>query len=250
LVSFWPSHLPKLLVSAKAPAVAGSVKIYLTRSGRPSKLSPAVIASGVLHRNQIKHSLSSKMKKDNQFYRDMQHYIAVTTIGPSVLRNQGSEGVIKAAQKHLAVINLGIFQAKDKADFLRVLDNQTERLRDTLPWGAQHWGSARKALNLFLRDICYNRFLCELYKLSDSEEWMEIPLDRLIATALKRKGKRGELPRWPGLKRLNSDVSLRFQAFAKQIASEQGISRVHLDMRLWTEEREKNGKPHAPGFGS
>ena len=190
------------------------------------------------------------MKKDAQFYRDMQRYIAVTTIGSSAMRNQGSKGVIKAAQKHLAVIELGIFQAKDEDDFRHVLDNQTERLRNTLPRGAQNWGAARKALNLFLRDICYNRFLCAWHTLSDLEEWMEIPLDRLIATALKRKGKRGELPCWPGLKRLNADVSSKFQSFAKQIASEQGISRVHLDMRLWTEEREKNGKPHAPGFGS
>jgi len=187
------------------------------------------------------------IKKDDQFYQDMQRYIAVTTIGPSALRNQGSRGVIKAAQRHLAQLDLRVFRTDGEAAFLRVLDAQTEELKRVLPRGARNWGAARKALNLFLRDICYNRFLCERHGLSTCEDWMEIPLDSLVATALKRKGKRGELTRWPGLNGLTPDLSSRFQAFAKRVASEQGISRVHLDMRLWTVERERNAKESAPG---
>jgi hypothetical protein len=179
------------------------------------------------------------MKKDDQFYQDMQRYIAVTTIGPSALRNQGAAGVIKAAQNHLAIIDLGSFWAKDEKTFLKALDARTEELKDALPRGARNWGAARKACNLFLRDICYNRFLCERHGLAESEEWMEIPLDGLVATALKRKGHRGGLPRWPGLNGLTPGVSARFQAFARNVAAKQGISRVHLDMRLWTMEREK-----------
>lgn len=98
------------------------------------------------------------MKKDDQFYLDVQRYVAVTTIGPSALRNQGSAGVIKAAQNYLAIIDLGAFRTKDERTFLRVLDTATEKLTHTLPRGAQNWGAARKACNLFLRDICYNRF--------------------------------------------------------------------------------------------
>lgn len=179
------------------------------------------------------------MKKDDQFYQDMQRYIAVTTVGPSALRNQGSKGVIKAAQNYLALIDLASFRTKDEQIFLTILEARTGELKEAFPRGAQNWGAARKALNLFLRDICYNRFLCERYGLSDSEEWMEIPLDSLVATALKRKGKRDELPHWPGINRLTSEISASFQAFARQVATQQGISRVHLDMRLWTTEREK-----------
>jgi hypothetical protein len=182
------------------------------------------------------------MKKDDQFYRDMQRYIAVTTIGPSALRNQGSKGVIKAAQKHLSDIDLGAFRAKDEVSFLCVLDNHTEKLRCALPREAQNWGAARKALNLFLRDICYNRFLCQKHGLSEAEEWMEIPLDSLVAASLKRKGKRGQLPPWPGLNGLTAEISSKFQKVAKLVASTQGIARVHLDMRLWTVERERSGK--------
>jgi hypothetical protein len=134
------------------------------------------------------------MKKDHQFYRDMQRYISITAIGPSALRNEGSAGVIKGARNYLAAIDLGAFRTKDESTFLNVLDAATEALKRALPQGARHWGAARKACNLFLRDICYNRFLCHRYGLDEAEEWMEIPLDGLVATALKRKGQRGGLP--------------------------------------------------------
>lgn len=62
-------------------------------------------------------------------------------------------------------------------------------------------------LNLFLRDSCYNRFLCKKYGLFQAEEWMEIPLDSLTAASLKRRGARGNLPQWPGLSRLTPGVS-------------------------------------------
>lgn len=177
--------------------------------------------------------------KDDQFYADMQRYIAVTTVGPSALRKQGAKGVIKAAQQHLAVANLQIFKQKDELAFLRMLDIETEKLKLALPEGAQNWGAARKALNLFLRDICYNRFLCERHDLASIEEWLELPLDRLVATSLIDKDIADKLPQWPGLKWLKKNISEEFQSFAKQYALEQGVSRIHLDMRLWTVEREK-----------
>jgi hypothetical protein len=180
-----------------------------------------------------------KTEKDNLFYRDRQKHIAISVIGPSALRNQGSYGVIKAAQNHLSDIDLHAFRANDETTFLHILDGQTEILRSALPRGARNWGAARKALNLFLRDICYDRFLSEKYRLASAEQWMEIPLDSLTAASLKRKGAKGQLPQWPGLKRLTPAVSSRFQTFAKRLASSQGISRVHLDMRLWAEERER-----------
>lgn len=179
------------------------------------------------------------MKKNEQFFRDMQRYIAVTTVGPSALRNQGSKGVIKAAQQHLATIKLSRFRKHREPPFIRALDEATTELKRSLPKGAQNWGAARKALNLFLRDICYNRFLSKKHGLSRIEPWMEIPLDSLVALALKRRAARRHLPPWPGLNGLTPRVSAKFQAFAKRVAADHGISRVHLDMHLWTRERER-----------
>lgn len=174
-----------------------------------------------------------EMEKTEQFYRDMQRYIAVTAIGPSTLRNQGSGGVIKVARDFLAVIDLAAFRTENERSFFMVLDSKTEELKYAFPQGAQNWGAARKACNLFLRNACYNRFLCQRYNLEASEEWMEVPLDSLIVTALKRTGHGKSLPRWPGLNGLKPEISAKYQAFARQVAAEQGIVRVHLDMRLW-----------------
>jgi len=180
------------------------------------------------------------MKKSNHFCADLQRYIAETAIGPSSLRNQGANGVIRAARDYLADLDLTVFRGKNERSFLRTLDTKTEELRQALPWGARNWGAARKALNIFLRDICYNRFLCERLGLSDAqEEWMEIPLDATVANALISTDERGELPSWPGLIRLTPEVSADFQKFAKEAAAKQNITRIHLDMRLWTKERAK-----------
>ena len=80
----------------------------------------------------------------------------VHTIGPSRLRNHGAKGVIKAAQKYLAAVSLSRFLVQGEASFLGALDGAEEELRLSLPQGAQHWGAARKALNLFLRDRCHD----------------------------------------------------------------------------------------------
>jgi len=175
----------------------------------------------------------------DNFCADMQRYIATTTIGPSALRNQGSPGVIEKAQLFLSGLDVSIFIVNDERSFLRVLDSATAQLQRRLPADSQHWGGARKALNLFLRDVCYNRFICLRYPLAILEPWMEIPLDKFVATALKRRAGRGGLPTWPGLKRLTSTVSQEFQSVAKRWADAEGISRVHLDMRIWLRERAK-----------
>ena len=177
--------------------------------------------------------------KPDSFHADMQRYIAVTTVGPSTLRNQGGPGVIEAAQRFLSELDIRTLAVDDENSFLAVLNTTTAELRRRLPLDSQHWGAARKALNLFLRDICYNRFLSRRYSLAVVEPWMEIPLDSLVATALKKRVGRRGLPSWPGLKGLTPHVSLRFQHAARDRADAEGISRVHLDMRIWLTQRTK-----------
>ena len=117
------------------------------------------------------------------------------------------------------------------------LDHQTELLLDTLPIKNRPWGAARKAINLFLRDALYNQYLCKQFKLQSIESWLEIPLDSAVAKGLKLQSNRGELPRWPGLKSLEPNQSEEFQFFAAKRANLKGVTRVHLDMYLWLDNK-------------
>ena len=182
------------------------------------------------------------MQGKTDIFGDMQRYIAATTIGPSALRNQGGPHVIERAQLFLSTIDIRTFAVNDERTFLAALNATTTRLQRSLPAHCQHWGAARKALNLFLRDVCYNRFLSEKYSLARLEPWMEIPLDSLVGYALVKRIGRGGLPTWPGLKGLTPPVSVEFQRVAKDWADEEDISRIHLDMRIWLEERTKLAK--------
>ena len=87
-----------------------------------------------------------------------------------------------------------------------------DSLKRRLPKGARSWGAARKALNIFLRDVLYNHYLRSHHGLDRLEDWLEVPLDRDVAVALRAESEGGELPRWKTIKRLTPDVSGRYQA--------------------------------------
>ena len=157
------------------------------------------------------------MQKSKDFSKFMQQYLAITTVGPSTLRNQGSKGVINVVQEYLAKIDLCDFNQKDESEFLSILNRKTEELKEIIinivdgdkghknkqPNRGQHWGAARKSLNLFLREIFLNKLLGQ--KIDIKEEWMEIPLDSFIAKALNKASKEfyKKVINWPGLKRLD-----------------------------------------------
>lgn len=174
--------------------------------------------------------------KPRDFLPTMQRKVATTAVGPSALRNQG-KGVLTAAQQFLADVSLSKVPRSDLNSFERWLDRETENLLNVFPIRGRPWGTARKALNLFLRDVLYNRYLCNKFGLMTIKPWLEIPLDSAVANGLKRLGQRGQLPRWPGLKRLTKPVSQIFQDFAGEFAEENEIERIHLDIYLWLENR-------------
>jgi hypothetical protein len=45
--------------------------------------------------------------------------------------------------------------------------------------------AARKALNIFLRDVFYNHYLREEYGFGRLEQWLELPLDMDAARGLR-----------------------------------------------------------------
>ena len=159
--------------------------------------------------------------------------VAQTAVGPSALRNQGGRYVVQRAREFLRRIDLSRFNVKTEAEFRRRLDKLTEALRSSLPQGARNWGTARKALNLFLRDAAYSFYLREHYDLGRLEPWLEIPLDSLTAAGILRSHKRSAVPPWPGVKHLTPDVSNAYQAAASQIGESSGTNRVHLDLSWW-----------------
>jgi hypothetical protein len=171
----------------------------------------------------------------DKFISDIQRFVAISAVGVSALRGQGV-GILKKIHEQLGLKTDLSKMAKlnTEIDFKKWHDQTTDSLMRTC--GAK-WGAARKALNLFLRDCLYNKYLNSHYRLDIIEHWLEIPLDSVIAKQLKRDAGRGCLPLWPGLKRLKKNESIKFQEHASFMAMEKGIARVHLDIGMWVNNR-------------
>jgi hypothetical protein len=175
--------------------------------------------------------------KPKDFITTVQRKVAFTAVGPSALRGQG-KGVLRASQDFLSQMSLSRAPKSSAKRYQLWLDRQTELLLNILPIKNRPWGAARKAINLFLRDALYNKYLSKHFNLQSIEAWFEIPLDSAVAKGLKKlHSKRGELPAWPGLKNLRPNISESFQVFASKQALSKGIARVHLDMYLWLDNR-------------
>ncbi|MGD2175612.1 MAG: hypothetical protein PVJ27_09430 [Candidatus Brocadiaceae bacterium] len=178
-------------------------------------------------------------KQSRQELIDLVHrFVAVESVGITAVRGQGA-GVLDAVRGQLATEDLGSIPAGEEA-FARWLDACTERVLDALPdtVDGRPWGTARKAVNLFLRTCTYNHYLRCHYQLARVEPLLEVPVDSVVAGALKREAGRGQLPVWNGLKRLTPEEHAQFQDYAGELARRRGFScRVHLDMDLWLSNR-------------
>jgi hypothetical protein len=170
---------------------------------------------------------------DKRFIDMVRNRTAELAIGASTLRNQGGPHVVSAARSFLKQLDLQLFGADSPQAFRRVLDQQTARLKAALPPGAQNWGAARKALNIYLRDILYSHYLCGEYGFAGLEEWLELPLDSEAAKGLHSEPEGHALIRWTGVKRLDPKVSESYQDIARQVAARYRTARIHLDLIYW-----------------
>jgi hypothetical protein len=175
------------------------------------------------------------MKK--KYIRRLQNRTAELAIGASTLRSQGAKGVVGDARKYLKHIQLHRLRVRSEADFQRKLDLHTRRLQRSFPRRAQNWGAARKALNIFLRDVLYNAYLVDFYHLRGLEKWLEVPLDSHVATGIKKHARRDPPPRWHTIKGLKPEISERYQKAAQDIANARGTNRVHLDLDFWRQKK-------------
>lgn len=159
--------------------------------------------------------------------------VARIAVGASAARNQGGTGVVEAARRHFAALDLGAFSAAEPEIYRLRLDEATDHLQRALPGPASSWGLARKLLNIFIRDASYHVVLNAEYELGRARAHMELPLDSLTAAALKKELPPRTLPLWPGVKNLERTLSDRFQQEALEVAQTKRLFRVDLDVLWW-----------------
>jgi len=179
----------------------------------------------------------SPIMKKEQFIILAQKQASELAVGASSLRNQGDSGLIDIARAFFKDITLSDYLVATQPEFASMLDEATRALQKKFPDKAQNWGAARKALNLFLRDAFYNRYLYEHYKLGPLEYWLEVPLDKDVATNLLETTYGRTLPKWKSIKALKPEESDKYQDAASKYSRDQGIARVHLDLLFWRKEK-------------
>ncbi|MFH2139014.1 MAG: hypothetical protein ABII88_11000 [Candidatus Omnitrophota bacterium] len=161
----------------------------------------------------------------------IKNQVCELAVGASALRNQGAPGLINTARQYFKQLDPSIFVKPKESEFLTELNNHTEKLRKKFPKNAQNWGAARKALNLFIRNLLYNKYLCDYYSLLKIEHYLELPLDSYTAKGLRKLNK--NLPKWRSIKTLTKEENKQFQIFAANYAKSENIAKIHLDIKFW-----------------
>lgn len=177
-----------------------------------------------------------------EFHKLLHRRISQVSIGASAIRKQGSGGLIKILRDYfLDEIDLEEFKMvlKNEKKYKLFLDKHTLIILEKFPENAKSWGAARKGINLFLREIVYNRFFSNIFSLSNDFiefnemiKFMEVPLDKEVAFGLIHDSK-GKLPIWKTIKGLTPEISELFQKEALAISKSENIARVNLDLKYW-----------------
>jgi hypothetical protein len=165
----------------------------------------------------------------------LQKRLANVTIDASLLRNQGSPGVIAASREYCSRFDFSRLKNVSKEEYKKQLDAATLEIKESLPLEARTWGAARKVLNVFFLQACLDYFISKKYNLENTIPHLEVPLDSFVAKELLREARKRKvkLPKWNGIKHLTPEDSREFERLATQIAAEKGISRAFLDLIYW-----------------
>ena len=171
---------------------------------------------------------------DKRTIRLLVRRIAMLSVGRSTLRGQGAKGVVSKSREYLSRMRLEDFSGLDtRGEFIHMLNKKTNQLKRGFPGGAQNWGAARKAINIFLREVIYNKHASRYYQLANIEKWLEVPLDSHVAKSIRNTTYGNSLPRWETIKGLTAEVSEEYQAAAQKVANHLGMNRIDLDIYLW-----------------
>jgi hypothetical protein len=154
---------------------------------------------------------------------------AELAVGASTLRGRPS-GTIKKARNFLKRIKPKRFKVQNEEKFRAQLNGCTNKFEACLNGD---WGAARKVLNIFLRDIFYHHYLREHFGFDGIENWLETPLDGIVAKKILATPEGRNLPRWKGINKLEEKDSGDYQKAVGKIAAKYKISPVHLDLIFW-----------------
>lgn len=179
---------------------------------------------------------------EREYTRRRQHRVARVAIAASTVRGQGPPGCAQRTREFLKGIKLDQLVQPDERRFLARLEALTTRLQRAVPRPGLQWGSARKFLNIFLRDSLYDGHVSSTFDLHRIERWLEVPLDGDVGHRLGHEPEGAALPRWTTIKALSPDVSRAYQLVAQRVADRHAVARVHLDLLYWTGV---DGKPRA-----
>lgn len=179
--------------------------------------------------------------KESAFLLQIHKRISIISIGASALRNQGASGIIKIARDYFFQIDIDEFVSalETKSTYNLFLNEHTENLISNFPENGKSWGAARKGLNLFFREIAYNKFFSDYYdfprdfvEFNEKFNFLEVPLDRDVALGIYNETDMN-LPKWKSIKTLNQKSSDLYQVAANKIAESEKTARVNLDLKYW-----------------
>lgn len=179
--------------------------------------------------------------KDSTFLLQIHKRISIISVGASALRNQGASGIIKIARDYFFQIDIDEFvrALETKCTYNLFLNEHTEGLISNFPENGKSWGAARKGLNLFFREIAYNKFFSDYYdfprdfvEFNEKFNFLEVPLDRDVALSIYNETDM-ILPKWKSIKTLTQESSDLYQVAANKIAESEKTARVNLDLKYW-----------------
>jgi hypothetical protein len=177
--------------------------------------------------------LKEALMDHSTYLKFLQRYVVNIGISAPSLRNQGAEGVVDAARRFLADLDLTPLKTLDPAAYAAWLDKTTDDLLRHLPEKARRWGAARKVTNIFMAHAALNRELAGEFGLGRLISVMETPLDKQAASGLRGRAGGHKLPRWQGVRGLTPEDSRAYQDAASDLAKAEQVPRACLDVILW-----------------
>jgi predicted transcriptional regulator len=180
--------------------------------------------------------------------KNLQRFLAEVGITQSAVRGERKPGLKKAVIDFLSN-ELQLSDFTKPGQFSDVLDRETNRLIDF--WSRRDsrgmsWGTARKCLNILLREATYNYYMRARYGLEAVESLLEVSLDNRVEKNIRRDMQRLKQPllRLPKFEsgfsiiKLTREQHENYQTAAEWIAREAyHTHRVHLDLVYFPKPR-------------